>query len=177
MKADRLNAQDWLKAGLKALIASGYAGLKAESLARGLGVSRGSFYWHFADIGAFHDAVLQRWQQIAFDNIVEEVEGAPGDRLQTLLNRAFRPDSPLERAVRAWATAEPKARAMVEAIDAKRRGYVERLLAEMGVPPERAAPRARIIYWAYLGHVLSAEKHSSQDWGRIFRELDALARA
>src|SRR6185369_16750751 len=119
----KLSAQDWVKAGLRALANSGFAALKADSLAKALKVSRGSFYWHFADIGAFHDAVLQRWQEIAYENIVEEVEGAPGDRLQNLLNRAFRPDSPLERAVRAWATAEPKAKAkaMVEAIDAKRR--------------------------------------------------------
>jgi AcrR family transcriptional regulator len=173
----RLSAQDWVKAGLRALANAGFAALKADSLAKALKVSRGSFYWHFADIGAFHDAVRQRWQEIAYENIVEEVEGAPGDRLQTLLNRAFRPDSPLERAVRAWATADPKAKAMVDTIDAKRRSYVERLMVEMGVAPQRAASRARIIYWAYLGHVLSAEKHSSQDWARIFHELDALARA
>jgi AcrR family transcriptional regulator len=173
----RLSAQDWVKAGLRALANSGYAGLKADSLAKGLNVSRGSFYWHFADIGAYHDAVLQRWQEIAFENIVEEVEGAPGDRLQALLNRAFRPDSPLERAVRAWATVEPKAKAMVEQVDAKRRAYVERLLVEAGVPADQAKLRTRIIYWAYLGHVLSAEKHSSQDWSGIFHELDTLARA
>jgi AcrR family transcriptional regulator len=139
-------------------------------------VSRGSFYWHFADIGAFHDAVLRRWQQIAFDNIVEEVEGTPGDRFQTLLNRAFRPDSPLERAVRGRATSEPRAKAMVEAVDARRRSYVERLLIEAGLPADRADARARIIYWAYLGHVLSAEKLSSEAWIDVVGELVLLAR-
>lgn len=177
MKADRLTCRDWLKAGLRALAESGAAALKADSLAKSLGVSRGSFYWHFADVGAFHDAILQRWQQIAFQNIVEELAGAPGDRLESLLSRAFRADSPLERAVRAWATAEPRAKAMVESVDTKRRFYVEKLLIEMAVPPERAASRTRIIYWAYLGHVLSAEKISSPEWNAIANELLLLARA
>src|SRR5689334_18004652 len=49
--SDRLAAADWVKAGLKALAADGVGALKADLLAKSLGISRGSFYWHFADIG------------------------------------------------------------------------------------------------------------------------------
>jgi AcrR family transcriptional regulator len=171
----RLSAHDWVKAGLRFLADAGFAALKADSLAKTRGVSRGSFYWHFADIDAFHDAVLQRWQEIAFQNIVEELEGPPAERLQALFKRAFRADSPLERAVRAWATADPRARAMVESVDLKRRDYIEKLLIEAGLDVERASIRARIIYWTYLGHVLSAERLPSQTWSGIFHELGALA--
>ena len=55
---DQLSAQDWLDQGLKTLADSGFTALKAEPLAKAMGVSRGSFYWHFADIGAFHAAIL-----------------------------------------------------------------------------------------------------------------------
>ena len=57
---DQLTAKDWLDQGLKTLAKSGFTALKAEPLAKTMGVSRGSFYWHFADIGAFHAAILKR---------------------------------------------------------------------------------------------------------------------
>ncbi len=50
--ADQLSAKDWLDQGLKTLAESGYTALKAEPLAKAMGVSRGSFYWHFADVEA-----------------------------------------------------------------------------------------------------------------------------
>ena len=53
---DQLSADDWISQGLKALAKSGFIALKADPLARAMGVSRGSFYWHFADLGAFHAA-------------------------------------------------------------------------------------------------------------------------
>ncbi|CAN0507682.1 unnamed protein product, partial [Phaeothamnion confervicola] len=67
MADDRLTARDWVNAGLKALARSGFTALKADTLSKALGVSRGSFYWHFADVGAFHAAVLQRWREVAYE--------------------------------------------------------------------------------------------------------------
>jgi AcrR family transcriptional regulator len=56
--SDQLSAKDWVDQGLKALASRGFTALKAEPLAKTLRVSRGSFYWHFADIAAFHAAIL-----------------------------------------------------------------------------------------------------------------------
>ena len=39
-----------------------------------MGVSRGSFYWHFADISAFHAALLQHWREIATEQIIATLE-------------------------------------------------------------------------------------------------------
>jgi AcrR family transcriptional regulator len=173
MAIERLSAVDWVRAGLHALAESGAGALKADSLARTLKVSRGSFYWHFADIDAFHMAVLQRWRTIAYENIVEELQGSAEERLRNLLSRAFRADNPLERAVRAWATSDATARAMVEEIDAKRRGYLQRLMIEAGIDAARAEARARILYWSWLGHVLVAEKPPS--WTIVLDEMANLA--
>lgn len=174
MTEERLSAADWVRAGLRALASSGFTALKADSLAKALGVSRGSFYWHFADIDAFHQAVLQGWREIAYDNIVEELQGSPAQRLRHLLSRAFRADQPLERAVRAWATAQPKVRAMVADVDARRRNYLERLLGEAGVGTPTAAARVRILYWAYLGQVLAGERLPAEQWHAVLNELVAL---
>src|SRR5882757_1221785 len=73
---DQLSSRDWLDHGLKALAAGGHAALKAEPLAKAMGVSRGSFYWHFADIGAFHAAILRHWREVAAEQIIANVEAA-----------------------------------------------------------------------------------------------------
>src|SRR5258706_12091933 len=102
---DQLSAKDWLDRGLRARAESGFTALKAEPLAKSLGVSRGSFYWHFADIGAFHAAILKAWREVAAEAIIANVEAASdGDNaLTVLLRRVFSEKLVLEPAVRSWA--------------------------------------------------------------------------
>lgn len=155
---DQLSAKDWLDQGLRTLAANGFTALKAEPLAKTMGVSRGSFYWHFADIGAFHAAILEHWRDVAVEQIITDVEAASPDRnaLPTLLRRAFGNKPPLlESAMRSWAAHDPVARSAVQAVDQRRLGYVENLLRASGLPAEAARGRAQIIYWAFLGFALS----------------------
>jgi AcrR family transcriptional regulator len=174
MVDDRLTSRDWVNAGLKALARTGFTALKADTLAKGLGVSRGSFYWHFADVGAFHAAVLSRWREVAYENVIRELDGTAQNRLEALLDRAFRADTSVERAMRSWATTDPRARTMVDAVDSRRLSYLERLLVEAGVASAMAPVRARLLYWAYLGFILSSTRLAPSDRRRL---LDELARA
>jgi AcrR family transcriptional regulator len=154
---DQLSARDWLDQGLKTLAKNGFTALKAEPLAKAMGVSRGSFYWHFADIGAFHAAILAQWRDVAAEQIIANVEAASKDEnpLELLLRRVFGERLTLERAVRTWATVDPAARAAVQAIDQRRLSYVESLLKQSGVADDVARARAQILYWAFLGFALS----------------------
>jgi AcrR family transcriptional regulator len=154
---DQLSATDWLDHGLKALAAGGHAALKAEPLAKALGVSRGSFYWHFADIGAFHAAILRRWREVAAEQIIANVEAAAKDEnpVPVLLRQAFSGQLALEKAVRSWASFDAAARAAVQAIDRRRLDYVVHLLRDAKLPREVAQARAQILYWAFLGSALS----------------------
>jgi AcrR family transcriptional regulator len=155
--SDQLSASDWLDQGLKTLARDGFTALKAEPLAKAMGVSRGSFYWHFADIAAFHAAILARWHEVAAEQIIANVEAASKDEnpLALLLRRVFGERLTLERAVRTWASVDPAARAAVQAIDRRRLSYVEGLLAKSGLSVEIARVRAQIFYWAFLGFALS----------------------
>lgn len=155
--SDQLSARDWVDQGLKALASSGFTALKAEPLAKALRVSRGSFYWHFADIAAFHAAILARWHEVAAEQIIANVEAASKDEnpLALLLRRVFGERLVLERAVRTWANVDPAARTAVQAIDRRRLSYVEGLLAQSGLSAEIARARAQILYWAFLGFALS----------------------
>jgi AcrR family transcriptional regulator len=155
--SDQLSAKDWVDQGLKALASRGFTALKAEPLAKALRMSRGSFYWHFADIAAFHAAILARWHEVAAEQIIANVEAASKDEdpLALLLRRVFGERLMLERAVRTWASVDPAARAAVQAIDRRRLNYVEGLLAQSGLAAELARARAQILYWAFLGFALS----------------------
>jgi AcrR family transcriptional regulator len=152
---DQLSARDWLDRGLKTLAESGFTALKAEPLAKAMGVSRGSFYWHFADIGAFHAAILKHWREVAAEQIIADVEAASDNALPLLLRRAFGGRLALENAVRTWATVDPLARSAVQAIDRRRLSYVENLLRGSGLSPDLTRARAQILYWAFLGFALA----------------------
>src|SRR5258708_7234795 len=127
---DQLSATDWLDQGLRVLAESGFTALKAEPLAKAMGVSRGSFYWHFADIRAFHAANLKHWREVAAEQVIANLEAAStnAEPLPLLLRRAFSGKPALEKAMRSWATLDPLARSAVQAIDRRRLNYVESLL-------------------------------------------------
>lgn len=154
---DQLSAQDWLDQGLKTLAKSGFTALKAEPLAKAMGVSRGSFYWHFADIGAFHAAILEHWHEVAAEQIIANVEASSRDAnpLPLLIRRVFVGKMALEKAVRTWATVDAAARNAVQAIDRRRLDYVGSLLRASGLPPNVARARAQVLYWAFLGFAMS----------------------
>jgi AcrR family transcriptional regulator len=174
---DQLSAQDWLDAGLKALAASGFTALKAEPLAKALSVSRGSFYWHFADLNAYHAAVLSHWRVLSAERVIADLEATPPGEsaLARLLRRTFTGRLALEKAVRSWATFDPQARAAVQAIDRRRLDYVELLLRNAGLPPAIAQPRAQILYWAFVGYALSDKPLSKARQEAVFDELVGMA--
>src|SRR6476659_10576108 len=89
--SDQLSAKDWLDEGLKALASRGFTALKAEPLGKAMRVSRGSFYWHFADIAAYHAAILARWHEVAAEQIIANVEATSKDENPhaLLLRRVF----------------------------------------------------------------------------------------
>jgi AcrR family transcriptional regulator len=156
---DQLSAKDWLDQGLRTLARSGFTALKAEPMAKAMGVSRGSFYWHFADIGAYHAAILKHWREVAAEQIIAGLEASSKDEnpLRLLLRQAFGGKPTLENAVRTWATVDPAARAAVQAIDRRRLGYLETLLTQAGLAPDLACARAQILYWAFLGFAQSGK--------------------
>jgi AcrR family transcriptional regulator len=175
----RLTAQDWIDFGLTTLAREGFDALKADVLARKRGVSRGSFYWHFADLDAFHARVIERWKRVATEAIIADIERyrAPDERLDALLRHAFGEGAAIEIRMRAWAeTNAAAARALVD-IDRTRQSYIERLLVEAGVAPPAAATRTQILYWTYLGAALSRRKLTGARLDRIVAELKGIGLA
>jgi AcrR family transcriptional regulator len=173
----RLAAQDWIDFGVATLAREGVDSLKADVLARKLGVSRGSFYWHFTDLGAFQAKVIERWEQMATEAIIVDIERHESreDRLDALLRHAFGRSAALEIRMRAWADKDPYAARVLSSIDRRRREYIEKLLIEAGISPSLATTRAQLLYWAYLGAALGRSKLAGRRLEQTVAELRVLA--
>jgi AcrR family transcriptional regulator len=173
---DRLTAQDWIDFALTTLAQEGFDALKADVLARKLGVSRGSFYWHFSDLGAFHARVIEHWRQRATEAIIADLEryDSVEDRLETLVRRGFGHDGILEIRMRSWADNNAGAARVLSDIDRRRRAYMEQMLTDAGIAPSLAATRAQLLYWTYLGAALGRSKLTGERLDRIVAELKVI---
>jgi AcrR family transcriptional regulator len=169
----RLSKQNWLDHGLRVLAKSGSDALKADTLAKSLKVSRGSFYWHFKDIDEFHSELLAYWRQRATAEIIAlvEEETSPRSRLGVLMRIGMTGGNALERNVRSWAAHSLAASDAAASVDEMRIEYLARLLKSAGVPRKQARARATFMYWAYAGRVMVSKGHS----GLSDAELDSIA--
>ena len=75
----RTPRNSWIEEGLRALAAGGPDAVRIELLARALGVTRGGFYWHFGDRRALLEEILDTWERVSVDEVIERVESEGGD--------------------------------------------------------------------------------------------------
>ncbi len=177
-----LNRKDWILAAFRALTRGGPGALKAEPLARELGVSKGSFYWHFKDVAALKSAMIAHWRAAATAEIIAEItrtEQAPKAALSRLLALSVTPrDAPFggpatEAAIRDWARYEGFVARAIEEVDAERLRFVTGLLAQYGLPAGEAAQKARLLYGALIG----LEALSLSGFDHVQDDLQALLAA
>lgn len=123
----------WIEAGFSALKNSGATALRAETLAKHLGTTKGSFYWHFADVPTYQDAVIDSWRNETLNAIVTQLSaaGTPQKRLHALGTQIL--SDQVDPAMRAWAKSHPYARQTITQIDEQRLTYISTLLASLGI--------------------------------------------
>lgn len=153
----RLTRDDWIAHGAERLAQDGFLALKVDPLARQLGVSRGSFYWHFANLEELQGAVLARWRGSSTLQVIKRIEGQSDDRLITLMRAAFEASWELERAVRAWAAQASWVAQEVAEVDQLRVQFVEKLMIGEGLTRANAHSRALLLYWAALGQMMTPQ--------------------
>src|ERR1700733_10285364 len=91
-----LTRKDWLDAAREMLIESGIERVKVAPLAAHLGVSRGSFYWHFRDRKELLDLLVSGWLETALETMRAVVD----ERDLTAVDR-------FEKFMRVWVQGEP----------------------------------------------------------------------
>ncbi len=164
---NRLAREDWIHEGLRLLREAGVDSVRVEPLAKRLGVTKGSFYWHFADRPALLSALCDTWRERSTVGVAARVEaegGTPRDRLERLFRLTASADGRLERAMRAWAAHDPAAQAVVAGVDERRIAYLVARFTEIGCDADTALARARFGYLALIGQFTRQEADSSGNW-------------
>ena len=148
---DRLNREEWERAALAALEEAGPEAVAIVPLARALGVSRGSFYWHFETREELLAAAIDRWYREHVTAPLEALAGIadPRERLTALLHRAV--DKPPTILAQLLASPEPVVRGAVGRAASERLAFLERAYAQLGMTPAVARDQAFLAYSAYLG--------------------------
>lgn len=133
--------------------------VKVERLAKDLGVTKGSFYWHFADRKALLDSMRQVWVQLGTEQIIELVEADdhpadPREALQALVDLTLASSGDfegVEAGIREWSAHDAETAAVCAAVDERRVSYVTDQMIAAGVAPAEAANRAAVIYRIIIG--------------------------
>jgi AcrR family transcriptional regulator len=150
----RLSAADWEVGALDLIASQGVAAVAVEALARQLGVTKGSFYWHFPTREALLKAALERWEQQDTDHVFGQVEpiADPRERLGELFRRSGREArSHVIYSALLQALDHPLVQPVMERVSQRRMDFLARAYRQVGMERRQALHRARLAYAAYVG--------------------------
>jgi AcrR family transcriptional regulator len=157
-----LDESSWIKEAFEVLAEKSVDDVGIESLAKRLGVTKGSFYWHFKDRAALLSAVLRTWQQRSTLSIIERLEHSGMSATERLRKIVLEPQSTpqsrkaafVELSIRNWARKDPTAAAAVAEVDEQRLTYYQSLCRALGSSNEEAQVRAYLLYAAQFAECL-----------------------
>ena len=152
--APTLTASDWAEAALQLIAEQGLGALTVSTLAARLGVTKGSFYWHFAGRSELLAAALDRWEQRSTTETIRGLDAVTDShaRLALMLDAAAQP--PRSRslyAALAEAAEDPVVQRVLHRVAAARIDYLEACYADLGYAPAAAQAHAVLAYAAYRG--------------------------
>lgn len=155
----QLTRDDWLDAAAGEVAAGGFSNLRVLTLAKRLGVTRGSFYWHFRDHEDLVVSFLDRWRDRRFVELDymrpkgENPEQELHQILQLLLTDAARNIRRLqvELAVRDYARRNEHAARIVDEVDQARVEQNKLLFRNLGVTEDQVEDLATLMYMATVG--------------------------
>lgn len=151
---NRLSAADWQQAALDALSEGGLQNIAIEMLAKRLGVTKGSFYWHFASRDALIQAALELWESQEQEQVFGKLDSLPDAqaRLTALVTlvaseiKAHKIYSEMLKAID-----HPLVKPFLERVSKRRIDYLTASFRQAGLPRKQAINRARLTYASYVG--------------------------
>lgn len=170
-----------MHAGLQALAAGGPDAVRVEALAVSLGVSKGGFYWHFADRRALLEEMLVTWERTGTEDIIARVGSHPGDaraKLQKLFEVTSSPEGlAVELAVRDWARRDGDVAGRLRRVDNRRLDFVRSLFRPFCADETDVEVRSMLAYSAVIGSYFVAAEHGGKTRSELLRlALDRLLR-
>ena len=153
LKASPLQPDDWIRAAFARLAAEGIEAVRIELLARDLGVSKGSFYWHFQDREELLAKMFERWERDENDWLDETVitPKAAARWARFVHHCTDLQLARLESAMRTWSRRDERIAARISAIEKKRIAHIGSVLRAIGFVAPAAESWAEITLLVYLG--------------------------
>lgn len=162
----RLSADDWAQAALDLIAEQGVAAVAVEPLARRLGVTKGSFYWHFPSRDALLVAALERWEKVEQEQVFGQLEAIadPRERLRALFNLvAHEYKSHIVYSELLKALDHPAVQPVIGRVSDRRMEYLTASFRQAGLGRTDAQHRARLAYAAYVGFLqLNLQLHQAR---------------
>ena len=159
--ADRVNEsltrEDWIAGAWEMLGETGLDGVRIEPLAKRLGVTKGSFYWHFKERQELLDALLDRWFSIGEDHLSVDFHTSDNaaDRIWALFNSVIQRTTRGQTVtLRLLSHKDPDVARRIEERDAQRLAFLVRELKELGFPHEEARVRGQTYQAIMTGEFL-----------------------
>jgi AcrR family transcriptional regulator len=166
MALTRTPRTSWIEEGLRALGVGGPDAVRIETLAQALGVTKGGFYWHFDDRRALLEEMLDAWERVVIDQVIERVE-SEGDDARAKLRRLFALASApegrglrmIELAVRDWARRDKAVAKRVKRVDNRRMEYMRSLFGAICRGEKEIEVRCLLFASLGFGNRLFAADH------------------
>ncbi|TSE00617.1 TetR/AcrR family transcriptional regulator [Skermania sp. ID1734] len=152
----RLTVDDWIDAAFELIVREGVAAVRSARLCETLGVTKGSFYWHFSDISQLIEATAERWCAAQNDVVrgLDKIDSMPvAERLERMASILVERTWVVEVAVREWARTNEKVAASVRALDRRIFKIIYDALRELGFDTQQARIRAGALTFAGIGFV------------------------
>ncbi len=164
----------WIDEGLRALAASGPDAVRIESLARGLGVTKGGFYGYFDDRHALLEEMLDTWERTVIDEVIERVESEGGDaraRLRRLFglasSREARGPLRIDLAVRDWARRDKTVAARLRRVDNRRMDYMRSLFGAFCPDEDDVEARCMLAFSLFIGNRFIAADYGARSRAEV----------
>ena len=162
----------WIQEGLRALGIGGPDAVRIEKLAQALGVTKGGFYWHFDDRRALLDEMLDTWERVVIDEVIERVEGGGGNaraKLWRLFALARSGDDVLgidplriDLAIRDWARRERTVAKRLRSVDNRRMDYMRSLFGAFCPDEDDVEARCMLAFSLWVGNHFIAADHGAR---------------
>ena len=159
-----LSAGDWEQQALVLIAEKGIRAVAVESLAVRMGVTKGSFYWHFLNRESLLEQSLIRWEKHDAANLHTSLSAIddPRERLRSFFRRTGR--EKLTHDVYSslcMASDHPQVEPLLERVAERRMKHIEKAYEEIGFDSQDASHRARLTYSAYLGFLQLQKQHQT----------------
>ncbi len=152
---NNLNREEWVQAAWDFLIKEGISNFKLTTLCQILGVTKGSFYWHFKDRDELLNVLLQEWERRSTQRFIEMVNsyrGHPKEAFTKMIQAVVATRNiEIDHVFREWAALDSRAENLVKKIDERRLNFLRDIFQRMGFTEEEADTRAILLYYYAIG--------------------------